>query len=99
MKLTSFPTPILNTNLSLRAARPDVLQQTITLGEAVESVVALTHGANEAAEGVNLVLASVTTVLIDLADGDLDGGVVLSLDDAVGRRALAGDVAVKRTHR
>lgn len=32
--------------------------------------------------------------LVNLGDGDLDGAVVLGLDDAVGGRALAGDVAV-----
>lgn len=42
-----------------------------------------------------MVLASDGTArLVNLGDGDLDGGVVLGLDDAVGGRALAGDVAV-----
>lgn len=77
----------------LPAGAPDVLEETVALGQAVDGVVALTHGADEAAEGVGLVLAGVAAVLVDLADGDLDGGVVLGLDDAVGGRALAGDVA------
>lgn len=34
-----------------------------------------------------------TAVLVDLGDGDLDGAVVLGLDDAVGSAALARDVA------
>ena len=41
-----------------------------------------------------MVLAGdLTAVLVNLSDGDLDGGVVLGLDDAVGGRALPGDVA------
>lgn len=36
-----------------------------------------------------------TARLVDLGNGDLDGGVVLGLDDAVGGRALAGDVAIR----
>lgn len=61
--------------------------------EAVEGVVALTHGADETAEGVDLVVAlDGAAVLVDLGDGDLDGTVVLGLDDAVGGAALAGDV-------
>ena len=47
-----------------------------------------------------MVLAGdLTAVLVDLGDGDLDGGVVLGLDDAVGGRALPGDVARKRKRR
>ena len=64
--------------------------------EAVEGVVALAHGADEAAEGVDLVVTlDGTAVLVDLCDGDLDGTVVLGLDDAVGGAALAGDVTVR----
>lgn len=77
----------------LSASAPDTLEETVLLGKAVQGVVALAHSPHEAAEGVGLVLASVTTVLVNLADGNLDGGVVLGLDDAVGGRALAGDVA------
>lgn len=36
-----------------------------------------------------------TAVLVNLGDGDLDGSVVLGLDDAVGGAALAGDVAIE----
>ena len=35
-----------------------------------------------------------TAVLVDLGDGDLDGRMVLGLDDAVGGAALARDVTV-----
>lgn len=72
---------------------PDGLEETIALGKAVEGVVRLAHGANEAGESVDDVLAlDGTAVLVDLGDGDLARTVVLGLDDAARRRALAGDV-------
>jgi hypothetical protein len=77
---------------------PDVLEEAVALGEAVHAVVALAHGADEAAEGVDLVLASVTAVLVNLGDRDLDRAVVLGLDDAVGRAALAGDVPAQEKY-
>jgi ABC-type Fe3+-hydroxamate transport system substrate-binding protein len=83
-------TPIIHNSLPRPA--PDALEETVLLGEPVQRVVGLAHGAHEAAEGVWLVLASVATVLVDLADADLDGGVILGLDDATGSVALAGDV-------
>lgn len=78
--------------LSLAATRPDVLQQTIPLSEAVEGVIAFAHGANETGQSVDLIFAGVTTVLVNLADRNLDRGMVLRLDDAIGRRALAGNI-------
>lgn len=87
----AFSVPI--PHLSLAA--PDVLDEAVTLGQSVQGIVGLAHGADEAAEGVNVVLAADGAArLVNLGDGDLDGGVVLGLDDAVGGRALAGDVAV-----
>lgn len=65
---------------------PDALEETILLCEPVEAVVALAHGADEAAKGVDLVLAGVAAVLVDLANAELDGGVVLGLNDATGGR-------------
>jgi hypothetical protein len=76
----------------LSAGAPDVLEVTVTLSEAVDAVVRLAHGADEAAESVGLGLASESAVLVDLGDADLDRAVVLGLDDAVGGAALAGDV-------
>lgn len=73
---------------------PDALQETITLGQSVEGVVALAHGADESAKGVDLVVTGVAAVLVNLADGDLDRGVILGLDDAVGGAALAWDQTV-----
>jgi len=79
-------------NLPLGA--PDVLEQAVALGQAVQSIVALTHGTHETREGVDDVLAlDGTAVLVDLCDSDLAGAVVLGLDDPPGGRALAGDVA------
>lgn len=89
-----FPVPS-TPELSLPLGRPDALHETVALGQAVESVVSLAHGANEAAEGVDVVLAvDLAAGLVNLGNGNLDGAVVLGLDDTVGGRALAGDVAV-----
>ena len=76
----------------LSGSAPDVLEVAVTLSEAVDAVIRLAHGADEAAESVGLGLAVESAVLVDLCDGDLDGTVVLGLDDAVGGAALAGDV-------
>lgn len=60
---------------------PDALDEAITLAEAVHGVIGLAHGADETAEGVDVVLAGDgAAVLINLGDGDLDGSVVLGLD-------------------
>jgi len=64
------------------------------LCEPVEAIVALAHGAHEAAHGVDLVLAGVAAVLVNLADADLDGGVVLGLDDASGSRLVGISIAI-----
>lgn len=86
-----FPNFIFLRNLSLGA--PDGLDETITLSQSVQRVVGLTHGTDEAAQGVDVVLSGDgTAVLVNLGDGDLDGAVVLGLDDAVGSAALARDV-------
>lgn len=80
-------------NLSL--GRPDVLEETVTLSKSVQSIVALAHGANETGESIDDVLAlDGPAVLVDLGDGDLARTVVLGLDDAARRRALAGDVKI-----
>jgi hypothetical protein len=72
---------------------PDGLEESVALSQPVHSIVALAHGADKAAEGVDVVLAlDGTAVLVDLGDGELDGSVVLGLDDAVGGAALARDV-------
>jgi hypothetical protein len=74
---------------------PDVLDEAVALGETVESIVALAHGPNETAQGIDVVLAlDGTAVLVNLGDRNLDRGVILGLDDAVGGAALARDVTV-----
>lgn len=82
--------------LSRWLSSPDTLQKPIPLRQSVQAVVALGAAAHEAAQGVNLVLARVAAVLVDFAHADLHAGVVFGFDDAVGGRALAGDVAAKR---
>lgn len=59
----------LESRLSARA--PDVLEVTVPLRKAVQAVVALAHGADETAQSIHLVLASVAAVLVDLGDGEL----------------------------
>ena len=78
----------------LAAPTPHTLQQPVPLRQPVQTVVALAHRAHEATHRVHLVLARVSPALIHLADGDLHAGVVFGFDDAVGRGAFAGDVAV-----
>lgn len=81
--------------LSLAASAPDVLQQSIPLRQSVQGIVALAHGSHKSAQGVDLALAGESAVLVNLANGDLDGRMVLGLDDAVGGAALAGDVTAQ----
>lgn len=70
---------------------------TLLLGKTVERVVALTELADEARQGEDGGLAGDhATVGIDVGDGDLDGSVVLGLDDAASGGALAGDVKVNK---
>lgn len=71
--------------LSLPTGAPDALQQPIALGEAVHAVVALAHGAHEAAQRVRHVLARVSPALVHLADAELHARVVLGRDDSVRR--------------
>jgi hypothetical protein len=92
-----IPAPKISHNANLVSARvPDTLEETVALGEAVHAVVALAHCAHEAAKRIDLVLAGVTAVLVHLGNADLNRAVILGLDDAVGRTALAGDVPTQR---
>lgn len=81
--------------LSLEASAPDILQHAISLCQPVQGIVALAHGSYKSGQGVDLALACESAVFINLANGDLDGCVILGLDNAVGCAALAGDVTVK----
>jgi len=80
---------------SLAASAPHVLQQTISLCQSVQGIIALAHRSYKSAKCVNLALAGESTVLVNLSYGDLDGGMVLGLDDAVGGAALSWDVTGK----
>ena len=62
--------------------------------QVVEGVVGLTLATHEASHGVGGVLASVLAGLINFANVDLDGGVLLGAEDAVGGGTLTGDVHV-----
>ncbi len=84
---------------SLADPAPHILQQPVPLAQAVQRIVTLAHGAHEAAQRVDLVLARVPSVLVDLSDGDLYGSVVFGFDDAVGGAALAGHVAGEGTQK
>ena len=55
--------------------------------QAVEAAVALAHAAHEAAERQRRPLAGVDAISIDVANVDLNAGLVLGLDQAVGRGA------------
>lgn len=81
-------------DLSRLLRTPNTLQESIPLRQSVHAVVTLGPRSHESAERIRLVLACVSAVLVDLADGDLHAGVVLGFDDSVGCGAFSGDVAV-----
>jgi len=82
------------TSLSLTASAPDILQQAIPLRKSVQGIITFAHRPNETTQCVGLALSCESTVLVNLADRDLYGSVVLGLDDAVGGAAFAWDVEV-----
>jgi len=63
------------------------------LCEPVKAVVGLAHGADEAGDGVDLVVTGVTAVLVNLADAQLDRGVILGPDNASGSRLEGVSIA------
>lgn len=63
---------------------------TILGGKAVERVIGLRLGADEAGEGVGGEGASVAAVLVNITNVDLNGGVVLGANEAVSGRANNG---------
>jgi hypothetical protein len=87
--------PQLHIPFRLSGSAPDALEVAILLCEPVQAVIALAHGADEAAEGVDLVVASVTAVLVNLGDGDLNRCVVLGLDDASSGRLGGISIAIR----
>lgn len=68
----------------------DTLEVTVSAGETVEGVVGLTEGADETGEGVGLTASGGNSLLVNIRDGDLDGGVVLGGDQTVSGRAVYG---------
>jgi hypothetical protein len=65
-----------------------------TLGKASRAPGPAHHRAHEAGQGQRGVLPGVHAGVVQVADVDLDAGVVLGRDQAVGPRALARDVQV-----
>ena len=79
--------------LFLTGVRPDVFQQTVVLSQTVQRVIGFPSRSNVTRQSVGNVFAwDGTTFFIDLSDVDLDGGVVLGLDDSVGSRTLSWNV-------
>jgi hypothetical protein len=57
--------------------------------QAVQGAVRLAHGADEAAQRHRGELTGVHAISVDVANVDLNAGLVLGLDQAVGRRAAS----------
>lgn len=70
------------------------LDKTSLLGKTVNGVVAARLLAEVAADGEGGDLTIVHTTLINIGEVDLHGSVILRSDQAVGGRALAGDVKI-----
>ena len=62
--------------------------------ESVHASIGLSSSSHAAAEGEGLLLAVELSVLVDVSNFDLHGGVVGGGDKSVGSRALSGDVQV-----
>lgn len=89
------PLPSLSLNkLPSSRSSPNCLQKAIALRQPIETVVALAHGAQEAAQRIRLRFARVPPVLIYLANGDLHRRVVFGRDQPVGGAAFSGHVAL-----
>ena len=81
--------------LPLPTRTPNALQETISLCQPVQRVVALPHRPDESTQRVDLIFTCVPTVLVDFADADLDGGMVLRFYDTVCSAAFAGDITAR----
>ena len=71
-----------------------VVDNVLLDGKAVDGIVSLAPRSDEAAESDGVERPCVDTILIDLANVELHGGVVLGANEAGSGRALAGDVQV-----
>lgn len=77
----------------LTRVRPDVLQQTVLLGQSVDGVVTLTSGSDVTRQGVAGVgTSNGSALVVNVGNVDLDRSVVLGLDDSVGSRTLSWHV-------
>lgn len=77
----------------LTRVRPDIVDQTVLLGQSVDLVVSLTSGSNETGQCVQGVgVWDSSTFFVDISDCNLDRCMVLSLDDSVGSRTLSWNV-------
>ena len=81
--------------LPLPTRTPNTLQETISLCQPVQRVVTLPHRPDESTQRVDLIFTCVPTVLVDFADADLDGGMVLRFYDTVCSAAFAGDITAR----
>ena len=95
--LSTIPTTTLSfqarTHLSCRLRTPNCLQKSILLRQSVQTIVTFRSRPHKPAQCVHLILACVTAVLIDFANGNLDRGVVFCFNDTVRCAAFARDVA------
>jgi hypothetical protein len=71
-------------------------EEAVLVGKSVDRSIRTGLRANQTAEGKRGGLASEVTISIDVADVDLDGGMIARRDDAVGGRALAGNEKLNR---
>ena len=77
----------------LTRVRPDVLQQTIILSQSVQRIVRFTSGSDVTGQSVSDVLTwDSSTFFVNLGDVDLNGSMVLGLDDAVSGRTLSWNI-------
>jgi hypothetical protein len=79
-------------NLFISLDAEDGFDQTGFAGNLDEFFVGAALATDETAERNGGVFASVDAIFINVADVELDGGVVFGGDDAVGGRAFARDV-------
>lgn len=77
----------------LTGVGPDVGDQTVGLGQSVQSIVGFGLSSQFTGQGVGLDGTwDQLTRFIDFGDSDLDRGVVLGLDDSAGGRTLSWNV-------
>jgi hypothetical protein len=53
---------------TLSACTPHALEETVLLCQSIHAIVALAHSPHESTQGIDLVLAGIAAVLVNLAD-------------------------------